>query len=132
MCLLHWRPQSDTHNMHVVCSFNSVLVFFYVLSINSYIDWSISASHSASQNSEGHMESVQPINILFILICNNTRLLYGNNYKKQLISWCLIIAELCVCIRWPLHRILHWYKKKKEKRGRLKTHNYFPKPIRKS
>jgi hypothetical protein len=36
-----------------------------------FLDQSISASQSVSRNSEGHVESVQPIKcMLFILICN--------------------------------------------------------------
>ena len=37
-----------------------------------FLDRSISAFQSISRNSEGHMESVQPIKcMIFILICNN-------------------------------------------------------------
>jgi len=37
-----------------------------------FLDLSLSASQSISRNSEGHVESVQPIKCMpFILICNN-------------------------------------------------------------
>jgi hypothetical protein len=106
LCLLHWGPESETHNIHVnaqeffkesrnlientilginktlqtdkwifECTFNQDHWRCFKVSICACsdidIDRSISASRSVSQNSEVHMESVQPIKcMLCILICN--------------------------------------------------------------
>ena len=45
--------------------------------MRGFLDRSISAFQSISRNSEGHVESVQPIKcMIFILICNNDLYLY--------------------------------------------------------
>jgi len=74
LCSLHWRPESDTHNINaqMLILTGPKTVYRPVASIYTrFLDQSISVSQSASRNNEGHVESFQPIKcMLFILICN--------------------------------------------------------------
>ena len=57
-----------------------------------FLDWAISAFQSISRNSEGHVESVQPIKcMIFILICNNNK--YIKSAMPVPMHWLLITDD---------------------------------------
>ena len=61
-----YRPVVPVYNT-VISVYRPVVPVY-----TQFLDWSISAFQSISRNSEGHVESVQPIKcMIFIPICNN-------------------------------------------------------------